>query len=306
MRKARLIFRSISFLVFLSSVLFGTTSWAEKRKKDAQSAVCVAARMPEKYDDRLLKIPELIKKHVSAYKKSWKLLCQKKSSSALRDAFVRGLDLEKDLISIVESAGSTGMEGDEGKKADRLHRYLETDLPKFIPAFQGSYLEYVYFSLRYKDFQDFAQAADSEDKAFFDTYAELRGSGTFAPWYQQTWDYGGCVRFGEYDWVAALKKLDVVRTIKFASYSRILSKLERDFVYVIDGSGLKVEGSQKSICTCKAKELVANDLNKIAAFLETAKIRPELLKKIQELDLEIKQGRVTIMSDAESRCGGGG
>jgi hypothetical protein len=29
----------------------------------------------------------------------------------------------------------------------------------------------------------------------------------FPPFIRKTWDYGGCVRFGEFDWTAAMKNI---------------------------------------------------------------------------------------------------
>lgn len=292
-------------LVFLISITLSGVAHA-KAKKPLDLPVCQVARAKTAYTN-VIKIPEQVKTHITAYKKSWTDLCDRKASASVHETLRMAKALEEEFKPVLSSTSSKTADGKiDWKKTEAVHDYLQKDLPKFVPAFDGSIIEYEYFQPRFSEFKEVAKYGNAEDKLFFQLHADLRGNGTLSPWYAQTWDYGGCLRFGEYDWIQAFQTLRKAKKIKTPQYRKIISELEGSLNQTLDG--LYFEFSDKKfnkICTCKKKDAVRADLEKLVAYLNRNKSNPKLAAKLQKTLKAIEAGKIPVKSEAEKHCSGG-
>ena len=290
----------------MGAMIYGITY--AKDEKPLDLPICKVARAKTTYSD-LVKIPEDVKSYITEYKKSWTDLCDRKESASLHQAYGMALNLEKNFSPIFDSRSLQKRTLDveaELKKENAAHDYLQKELPKFIPAFEGSLITYEYFQPLILDFKEFSKNGNAEDKLFFQVLAEMKGDFILPPWLEGTWDYGGCLKFGEYNWILAFEKLNEAKKIKAIEYSKVITEQQKILNKVFED--LFVESPDKKIsdiCTCKKKVDVKADLEKLLVYLNKEKTHTNLVAKLQKTLAAIKTGQILVKSSDEVSCGGG-
>ncbi len=270
--------------------------------------VCKVARAKTAYSEDI-KIPEDVKSHITAYKKSWSDLCDRIKSASVYQTFSMAKTLEKKFEQILNLRSLEKKSPDENinsKKTDAAHDYLEKELTKFIPAFEGSILEYEFFRPVTSEFKEISKYGNADDKLFFNLLTEMQGDSMLPPWYEMVSDHGGCLRFGEYDWIMAFEKLKEAKKIKGTQYINVISELQKSLEEDIEG--LYYEFSDKElndICTCKKKNDVKSDLEKLVTYFNKDKSQSKMVAKLQKILEAIKAGKISVNSQAEKHCSGG-
>ena len=263
--------------------------------------VCQVARAQPVYTSKVMEVPDEIKKLIQAYKKSWVNLCDRKAGSSVHETFILAKTLEDEF-----TYADLPMKGTDMERAIELDRVLAYDLMQFIPAFQGSYMDHEYFMPRFAAFSQVSKFGTEEDKQFFQLHADLNGNGILPNWYQQTWDYGGCLRFGEFDWVGAFQKLGDPGQIKSIQYRKLLDKIEIDLQKTLEKLYYKYrDGKFHKICTCKTTKAVQIDLGELVKHLGKIKRYSRLATKLKITLASIKKGETPVLSQAEQHCSGG-
>ncbi len=157
------------------------------------------------------------------------------------------------------------------------------------------------------DFRKYAPLGDAEDILFFKEYFELRGETLFDPWISATWDYGGCRRFGEYQWVDTLKKIDSLKkNLTKTLYVEAVLEFEQHLIIFLDGLYFRVSDRRMSdICTCGDKSAVERDLNEILEHIVSKPGYEETADTIRKTLKGIHENEIQINSEAEKHCSGG-
>lgn len=287
-------------LIFLA-VLFSANAAHSQANQPLDLPVCQVARAQPVYSSEAIEIIVEVKKLIRTYKKSWVNLCDRKAGSSVYEAFALAKTLEEEFFYLDGTMKGTDME-----KAIEIDRVLGYDLIQFIPAFEGSYMEYEYFMPRLAVFNQVSKYGTDEDKLFFQLHTDLNGDGTLPNWYQKTWHYGGCLRFGEYDWVGAFQRLSKAKDIKGIQYLKIIDKIESNLQKTLEKLYYKYrDGKFKKICTCKATKAVQIDLEKLFKHLGKIKRYTKLAAKLKATLVSLKKKEIPILSEAEEHCSGG-
>lgn len=269
-------------------------------QKPAVERPCRAATAPERYG-KILHIPAKLKAEVAAYRRSWAKACQRKGGASLGALLARAERIKAGMLKAI------GKRRPQGRTADRLHTQLSKLYPRFIPAMQGSIIEFEFFEPMIDVFMAHARLGNAEDKMFFRTYARLFGGDFKAPpWIERTWDYGGCVRLGHwapygamrpgYDFVRAARDVAILKTVLrspwyrdkvIALETRMLQSLTRlqrprgkGKPAVIDACGTKAEavGAMRRIADAfrtkhSAYRRAGAGLRRTLAAIEAGKVR---------------------------------
>ncbi|MHA1536824.1 MAG: hypothetical protein ACTSUD_04650 [Alphaproteobacteria bacterium] len=170
------------------AMLFASPVLAEGTR--AVERPCRAATAPLRYG-AVLRLPARLRAEIAAYRKGWAAACAKGGGSSLGALLVRAERIKTGMLKAI------GKSRVQGKKADRLHERLRSGYPKFIPAMEGSIIEFEYFEPMIDVFKAHARLGNAEDRIFFESHARLFGADFKAPpWIERTWDFGGCIRLG--------------------------------------------------------------------------------------------------------------
>lgn len=226
---------------------------------------------------------------INAYKEDWSRFCTGTNNN-LSALWEKGLDLEKSGKVVTDS------ELDES-----VLNTLETTIKECVPAFEASlYGEYVYFKPAPEKFADIAPFGNDDDKKFWPLYSEIEEP-TLPPWINQVWDYGGCSKYGEYDWIAEIDKLtDLQRTLKQPSYKKMALGLEKKLM-----NKFNADAVGESLCTCDEHSFVLKDLNKINSHLLSVESLKGYSPAVKDLMHKIENGTITIRSYKSGECTGG-
>ena len=271
------------FLLLLLAVGLSETA-------QAANDPCVAANAKESYVG-FETVEKSLKDDVVAYRKLWREYCGKRTPAKV-------LGLFEALTAVAPKIQAQVAKTNDEKTLDALVKKL----PDFVPAVSC----FVYdggsnCDASLEEFAVIAAAGTDEDKLFAETHRDVRGYGTLAPWYEQTWDYGGCIRYGEYDWVATLKKIDAAREkIQGKTYTVQLDEMKHGLLDVFAG-----DVTRQGTCSCKAKGAPLKDLPKVAAYLEKGRDSKEYLGQVRELLQGLKSKKFKMRSQAEAHCSGG-
>jgi len=273
---------------------------AQETPGRGQSAACVAAKASADYGP-LIKVPDALKTEIAEYKARWRAACASKEPVSLHDLLVRARRIEADFAPILDAAAS------DQSHVDELHLMLSETYPSFIPAFEGSLIEFQYFSPNLDDFRDNEVLGTDEDRRFLDTYTELIGDATLYPWLMQTWDHGGCVRFGEYKWADTLKTLDALRAaVKGPAYREMIDRLEEALKEQWQTLGMAAEeGKPPLICTCENRNVVVPDLQSILAAIAQRPGYDATRAALQRTLAGVEGGAIPVQVEAEKHCSGG-
>jgi len=265
-----------------------------------QSAACVAAKASADYGT-LIKVPDALKAEIAEYKAHWRAACASKEPVSLHDLLVRARKIEAGFAPILDAAAT------DQSHVDDLHLAFSETYPSFIPAFEGSLIEFQYFSPNLDDFRDNEVLGTDEDRRFLDAYTELIGDATLYPWLMQTWDHGGCVRFGEYKWADTLKTLDGLRaSVKGPAYRDMIDRLEEAMKEQWQTLGMPAEeGKPPQICTCENRNAVVPDLQSILTAIAQRSGYDATRAALQRTLAGVEAGAIPVQVEAEKHCSGG-
>ena len=184
----------------------------------------------------------------------------------------------------------------DSRRSDAINSLVSKQYPSFVPGFKGAYGEHEIFAPSIEAFRQSAAMGTAEDRTFFENQISLDGD--FPPYITRTWDYGGCIQFGEFDWNRTLKGIaQVKKEVKHPAYRSESSQLEEKLFKELETS--------YAICTCKQKESVLQDLLSVKAYLQKEPSFSPHAPKVQQTIDSIQSGRVQVRSEAEKHCSGG-
>jgi hypothetical protein len=278
--------------------------------KRAVEQPCKAASAPMRYG-RILKIPAKLKSEIAAYRRGWAAACKKGGGASLGSLLIRAGRIKAGMMKAIAARRP------QGKTADRLHAQLSKVYPSFVPAMEGSIIEFEFFEPMLAVFKAHIRLGNAEDRAFFDSYDRLFGGDFKAPpWIERTWDYGGCIRLGRwsphgaarpgYDFVAAARDIARLKVI-------LRSRWYREKVTTLEARMLRTlatlpqkrgKGKARVIDACGTKAEAVAAMQRIArrlggkhtAYRRAAAAMRRTLKAI-------RAGRVRVCEKAS--CPGG-
>jgi hypothetical protein len=269
------------------------------------SVACKASSEKADYGN-LLSVPQEVQTAIESYRGHWRNLCKgsNKQNVTLAGLLEEAEDIESKFTDVYESEHQShgSMDAGESGRANAIHDLVATAYPRFVPAFEGSYMEYEYFRPSLQQFKDNIAMGNAEDRLFL--ASKIVGDRTFDPWIQATWDYGGCENYGTYDWIAALREVvRLKRQLKSEFYLKKVSTFENRML----GNPGPVSSDLKdyNVCTCNEKAAVLRDLVVINEYIKQT---PELAIHVPTVQWKIDQiqsGKATIKSEKERHCSGG-
>src|SRR6185436_12178885 len=118
------------------------------------------------------------------------------------------------------------------------------------------------------------------------------------PWMEKTWDYGGCLRFGEFRWAEAL---DQIVKLKKDLHSDIYRKMASDWETLL----MEDLTSESDVCTCKKRDAVIEDLQAAQLYLQATPALSAYVPGVQAKLQSIRTKKIKIESEAEKHCSGG-
>jgi hypothetical protein len=266
---------------------------------------CQAAAAKVDYGN-LLVVPDDVRALVESYRTAWKVFCgnerQGRPSMASLLALAREVETRFDKIFEAYHASRKSSVPSRAED-DAVSDLVVKKYPLFVPAFEGSYFESEYFRPSFEEFKKHTARGTSEDKRFFDAGARLqlafpRPGRWWPPWIESTWDYGGCVRFGEFHWTEALDQIvKLKQDLQTDIYRRMASDWEASLI-----DNLTDEGN---VCTCKEKGAVVDDLRAALSYLEANPALSASLPRVRAKLQAVESGKITVASEAEKHCSGG-
>jgi hypothetical protein len=225
-----------------------------------------------------LSLPTPLKERLMAYRQRWRSLC---AGSASRPSVE---DLLGEATEIRDAV--------EGEAADAIAAIPGRVLPGLGGGHEGT------LDLDKDEFSEAAGAKGTEtDRHFWRHYPEL-SEHRLPTWIEATWDYGGCWRFGDYDWIAALNAVSALRSRPLGpTYGRLLRWAEEGLWDGLAGP--------HELCTCGPASAVVPDLEAILRFVDQTPSLREHAPAIGARIKAIRSGGVTVRSQADGHCSGG-
>lgn len=277
-------------LAALALTLACADAGAEARR--GASGPCAAAAAKPDYG-RVLPIPDALKAETEAYRAAWREACAKKKGASLGALLARGDALGKAYVAVIDKSGI------KETKFEELHDLLGTAYPKFIPAFAGSMIEYEYFEPDLAAFARLAAMGDAEDRLFFASHRALYGTDPHAfPWLKRTTHFGGCVRFGEFDWPGAVARIESLEgKVKGAAYRTRLAELKQRIQGYLSKPAFEREAGKKPVVdSCAPKARTLTELEKIAKALAARKGWEKAAAGLRKAADDIRANRVEVCS----------
>jgi hypothetical protein len=276
----------------VSLVVLAAGANSEARRPANASDPCVAASAPVNYG-RLLNIPDAVKSEIEAYRQGWKEACAKKGGASLAALLARGDKIGKALGDVLDKSGL------KETKFDDLHTLLQETYPRFIPAFHGSVIEYDYFEPDLVAFARKAALGDADDKLFFAQQRALYGTDGHAfPWVKRSWDHGGCVLWGRYDWVAAVARIeDLEGKLKAPAYRTRLAALKERIKGYVSAPAAKRDGKKPVVDSCAPRAQTIAALEKTMRGFQTRKGWEATAAGLKKTLDDIRANRTEICND---------
>ena len=218
----------------LLAFVFSLVGWVEPAGAQGKRAVeqpCRAATAPVRYG-RILRVPRTLRAEVAAYRRAWAAVCKRGGGASLHDLLVRAERIKRGFVKLLQKQQV------HGKAVDRLHTQLSKTYPTFIPAMEGSIMEFEFFEPMLDVFKAHVRLGNEGDKLYFRHHAAVFGTDFKAPpWIKRTWDYGGCIMLGAtypsraphggFDFVGAADRIAMLkRRIRGAWYRDKLNGIE--------------------------------------------------------------------------------
>jgi hypothetical protein len=280
--------KRVAVLAALAWAFVAAGADAEARRQP--TGPCAAASAKVEYG-RLLPIPDALRAETEAYRAAWREACAKKKGASLGALLARGDALGKAYTAVIDKSGI------KETKYEELHELLGTAYPRFIPAFSGSMIEYEYFEPDLAVFARLAAMGDAEDRAFFASHRLLYGTDPHAfPWLKRTSHVGGCVRFGAFDWLAAVARIEALDAeVRGTAYRRRLADLkERIQSYLAKPAVERDAGKKPVIDSCAPKARTLVELEKIAKGLAARKGWDKVAAGVRKAAEDVRANRVEI------------
>ncbi len=278
-------------LAALAAAFAAADADAETRRAPAgQPAPCAAATGKVEYG-RLLQIPDQLKAEVEAYRAAWREACAKKKGASLGALLARGDALGKAFIAVIDKSGI------KETKYEELHELVQIAYPRFIPAFTGSMIEYEYFEPDLAAFARQAALGDAEDKQFFASHRALYGTDPHAfPWLNRTSHFGGCVRFGSFDWVAAVARIEgLEEKVKGQAYRQRLAELKDRIRSYLGKPAVERTANQKPVVdSCAPRARTIAELEKTAKGLAARKGWEKAAAGLRKAAEDIRANRLEV------------
>jgi hypothetical protein len=247
-----------------------------------------------------LNVSEEAKAAIESYRSAWKSFCSANAPTdrpSLADLIVKAKTVEMLFEKIINAHNTALSTEDRYAKADAVSDLLVKKYPSFVPGFEGSYYEYEYFRPSTEEFRKHASLGTAEDRLFFD--AEIPFTTAFPSWIEKTWDYGGCLRFGEFQWTEALGRIvQLKKSLQSDIYKRLTSDYEVALMESLTSTG-------ENICTCGRKEAVMEDLQSTRSYLEKEPMLSPYAPGVRSTIEAIRRKKTTVKSEAEKHCSGG-
>lgn len=277
----------------LAAALFAAqASLAQARKTAAPTGPCAAAVAPVNYG-RLLNVPDALRKDVDAYRQAWKDACAKKGGASLAALLAQGDRIGKGFTELADKSGI------KESKYEELHELWQNAYPKFIPAFHGSMIEYEYIEPELTAFARQAALGDGDDKLFFGSQRALYGTDKHSfPWVRRSWDHGGCVLWGKYDWVAAVARIEELEAkLSAAAYRTRLAELKDRIRNYVTDPAAKRDGKKPVVDSCAPRAQTIAALDKTMRGLQARKGWEPAAAGLKKTLDDIRANRSEICND---------
>ena len=281
---------------FIAMALFALSpeALAQGRRQAAEApSPCAAAKAAVAYG-RLLQIPDALKAEVEIYRAGWREACAKKGGGAsLAALLARGDAIAKTFGAVLDKSGI------KATKFDDLHTLFQEAYPRFVPAFRGSIVEYEYFEPDLAVFARNAALGDADDKLFLASHRALYGTDPHSfPWVRRTWDHGGCVRFGAFDWLGAVARIEALEdNVKGEAYRRRLAEIKDRIRRYLTEPGVKRAGKMAVVDSCAPRARTLAELDKTAKGLQARKGWEQAAAGLRKTAAEIRANRTEVCND---------
>lgn len=225
-----------------------------------------------------LSVPVALRDRLLSYRKGWQALCAgAPDRPSVEDLLTEAREI-RDAV--------------EGEVADAISALPARPLPGLGPGHTGSLDVYD------DEFREAAGVKGTDvDRHFWKHYLTVRGP-VLPVWVEATWDYGGCARFGDYNWIAGLKTLIELRAQPLGpTYGKLHRWTEESFWEELEGSG--------DLCTCGPPAAVVPDLEAILRFVEQTPALREHAPRLRARIRAITSGAVAVRSQEDEHCSGG-
>jgi hypothetical protein len=247
-----------------------------------------------------LSISETTRSLIESYRTDWRSLCTSKGGAkpSLAEIFAKAKQIEAEFKKIFDSFDEAIINeaNFDSRRSAVINDLVSDKFPVFVPAFKGAYGEHEMFSPSIEAFRRSAPLGNAEDRTFFENQISLEGD--FPPYITKTWDYGGCDRYGEFDWTGTLKNIaHMKKKVKSPAYLKETALLEEGLFREL--------GTSYDICTCKKKEAVLQDLLNVHKYLRKEAVYSSQVPRVQQTIDSIQSGKIKVNSEAEKHCSGG-
>jgi hypothetical protein len=284
------VIRPLLCAVVAAAALSAGADAQTRRRTEPASGPCAAASAKVEYG-RLLQFPDSLKGEVEAYRAAWREACAAKTGASLGALLARGDAIGKAFIAVIDKSGI------KETKFEELHELLGTAYARFIPAFSGSMIEYEYFEPDLAVFGRQVAMGDGEDRLFFAAHRQLYGTDPHAfPWLQRSSHVGGCVRFGTYDWLATVARIEELEgKLKAPAYRQRLADLKERIQSYLGKPGFEREAGKKPVVdSCVPKARTIAELEKIAKGLAARKGWEKTAAGLRKAVEDIKANRTEV------------
>lgn len=284
--------RLLGYAALLLALSAAAAEAQSRRQAPGGAAPCAAAAGKVEYG-RLLQIPDALKGEVEAYRAAWREACAKKKGASLGALLARADALSKAFTTLLDKSGI------KETKYEELHELLQTAYPRFVPAFHGSMIEYEYFEPDLAVYARHVAMGDGEDKLFFASYRQRYGTDPHAfPWVKRTWDHGGCVRFGAFDWAAAVARIESLEgQVKSEAYKRRLAELKDRIRSYLTEPAAKRDGKKPVVDSCIPRARTLAELDKTAKGLAARKGWEKTVAGLKKTVDDIRANRTEVCND---------
>jgi hypothetical protein len=261
---------------------------------------CRAAIAKVDYGTGLV-IPDETKALVESYRSDWRKFCnagQESSKPTMADLTAKAGTLKEQFDKVIAEFNRRHRAEtfDQREPVDAASDLLMKKYPAFVPAFEGSIWEYEYFRPSSMEFRNHAELGTVEDRRFFAAGIDLESD--FQPWLAKTWDYGGCLSFGKFNWVDALMRVTQLKRSLYSDiYRKVVSDFETRLLETLEDTG--------SVCTCDRKEVVLEDLQQALAYMEKEPTLSSHVPMVRSRIAAIQSKTIRVDSEAEKHCSGG-
>jgi hypothetical protein len=289
----------VAVLVLVCGGIAGL-AWGEGRPPPA----CAAANNPLDYGS-IIAVPDDVRALIDAYRADWLAFCRQTQPGpvTLANLYAQAGSISEAFDRLIEQAWKDSADADAGQgdglQPETLDDVLRTTYPRFVPAFEGSFLESTYFNPSTEGFSAYASRGSADDRLFFDSGMPLTSHIWDRPWLERTWDYGGCLLFGRFDWAGEAQKIaGLKKELSSESWLKRVATREETFFSQLEDSGTR-------ICTCERKDAVLEDYRKLVRVVEREPGLASHLVGLRRMIAAIQSSRIRIDSDREQHCSGG-